>query len=145
MSKKGNKSLRIRRDEINPWVINPWVAAQIEAQQNPKPVRIAPHVRRAATVGFSESDLPIALAALRQYRGPETPRVHLAVLALSGRKLADLERMVDAANKDYRDVLYWAEYPENSALGTRKQKRDAARRMAAGWRQMGLQVPFAGY
>ncbi|MDB5306892.1 MAG: hypothetical protein JWO38_1094 [Gemmataceae bacterium] len=56
-----------------------------------------------------------------------------------------MEATVDEANNDYRDVLYWAESPEESAVGTRKQKRAAARRMAARWRQMGLQVPFAGY
>ena len=49
--------------------------------------------------------------------------------------------MVDAANVDYRDVLYWAEYPEESTTGTPEQKREAASRMAAQWRQMGLQIP----
>jgi hypothetical protein len=126
----------IRAEQVNPWV---W--AQIVAQQDPKPARIAPDVRRAVSVGFSEADRPAALASLRRYRGPETPRVHRAVLALSGGKLADLNAMVDAANTDYRDVLYWAEYPEESTPGTQKQKRAAARRIAARWRQMGFQVP----
>ena len=136
MAKKRKKPAGISAEQVNPWV---W--AQIVAQQNPKPVRIAPNVRRAVAVGFSEADRPYVLAALRRYCGPETPRVHRAVLALSGGKLADLNAMVDAANADYRDVLYWAEYPEESTPGTQKQKREAARRMAARWRQMGLQVP----
>jgi hypothetical protein len=121
--------------------VNPWVGAQIAAQQNPKPVRIAVNERRAVTVGFSEADRPAALAALRRYCGPETPRVHRAVLTLSGGKLGDLEAMITAANEDYRDVLYWAEYPEESTPGTQKQKREAARRMAVRWRKMGLEVP----
>jgi hypothetical protein len=62
-------------------------------------------------------------------------------LALSGGKLPELEAMVDAANQDYRDVLYWAEYPEESTPGTQEQKGAAARRMAARYRQMGLKVP----
>lgn len=133
MSKKREKPMRVQ--------VNPWVAAQILAQQDPKPVRIVPNVRRAVDVGFSEADRPAALAALRRYCGPETPRVHRAVLVLSGGVLARLDAMVDAANTDYRDVLYWAEYPEESTLGTPKKKREAARRMAARWRQMGLKAP----
>ncbi len=135
MSKKEKKPVSIQ--------VNPWVLAQAVAQLNAKPVRIAPGARRAVAVGFSEADCTAALAALRQYRGPETPRVHRAVLALSGGKLADLEAMIDAANQDYRDVLYWAEYPEESTPGTQEQKRKAASEMAARWRQMGLQVPKA--
>jgi hypothetical protein len=66
-------------------------------------------------------------------------------LALSGGKLSELEAMIDAANTDYRDVLYWAEYPEESTPGTQKQKRAAARRMAARWRRMGLKAPSGEY
>jgi hypothetical protein len=121
--------------------INPWVAAQIAVQQNPKPVRIAQDVRRAVTVGFSEIDRPAALASLRRYCGPETPRVHRALLALSGGKLAELDAMVNAANEDYRDVLYWAEYPYDSTPGTKKKKQAAVRRMAASYRKLGFKVP----
>lgn len=121
--------------------LSPWVAAQIAAQQTPKPVRIAPSVRRAVELGFSEADRPSVLAALRRYVGPEVPRVHRAVLALSGCKLRKLDAMVDAANEDYRDVLYWAEYPEDSTDGPRAKKRAAVRRMARRWRKLGLPVP----
>ena len=138
MPKKRKKALRVQ--------VNPWVLAQIvaQAQRDRKPARIVPAVRRAVAAGFSEADRSAALDALRRYCGPETPRVHRAVLALSEGKLARLDAMVGAANTDYRDVLYWAEYPEDSAAGTQKQKRAAARRMAARWREMGLKVPFKG-
>ena len=139
MPKKRKKPLSIRREQVNPWV---WAQIVAQAQQDRKPARIAPDVRRAVAVGFSEADRPYVLVTLWRYCGPETPRVHRAVLALSGGKLADLDAMVGAANTDYRDVLYWAEYPKDSAAGTQKQKRQAARRMAARWRQMGLRVPF---
>ena len=98
-------------------------------------------MQRAVAVGFSEADRPAVLAAIQQYRGPEMPRVHRAILALSEGKLAVLDAMVGVANSDYRDVLYWAEYPQESTPGTRKQKREAARRMAAQWCQVELQVP----
>jgi hypothetical protein len=133
VSKKRKKTVSIRAEQVNPWVL-----AQIVAQQDPRPARISPKVRRAVAVGFSEADRPAALAALRRYCGSETARVHRAVLVLSGGKLAKLEALVHAANGDYRDVLYWAEYPEESTPGTQKQKRAAARRMAARRRQMGL-------
>lgn len=131
-----------RRDSVmRGYQLNPWVAAQIAAQQDPKPVRIAPSVRRAVVLGFAEAARPDALAALRRYRGPETPRVHRALLALSGGKVRELRGMVDVANGDYRDVLYWAEYPYDSTRGTAQEKRAAVRRMAARWQKLGLSVP----
>lgn len=139
MSKKRKKPGSTRRVQINPWVLAQIVA---QSQENPKPVRIAPEARRVVADCFPETKRSVALAALQRYRGPETSRVHRAVLALSGGKFARLEAMVHAANGDYRDVLYWAEYPQDSAAGTQKQKCAAARRMAARWRKMGLKVPF---
>lgn len=58
--------------------------------------------------------------ALSRYRwGKEFPglaRVHLAILKLAGTDLDKVEEYVEAANGDPRDVLYWAEYP-NQAKG----------------------------
>lgn len=45
----------------------------------------------------------------------ECDRVRLAVLKLSGGRLEELEKMVGAAKLDYRDVLAWAEHPEEFA------------------------------
>jgi hypothetical protein len=56
------------------------------------------------------------------------------VLALSGSDLARLRDMVRAANLDYRDVLYWAEYPEESKSMTRAEA-------AARYRALGVPVP----
>lgn len=109
----------------------------------PEPIVIAEEVQRAVAVGFTEADQPAALAALKRYNGlSETDRVLRAILALSDGNLAELEAMVGEANKDYRDVLYWAESPESSTVGTEKQKQMAARKMAVRWRRFGLQVPF---
>lgn len=41
----------------------------------------------------------------------ETPRVRLAVLKLCGGDLGELLEMINAAKGDYRDVLAWAESP----------------------------------
>ena len=42
----------------------------------------------------------------------ERHRVQLAILKLSGGSLDRLCEMVQSAKTDYRDVLMWAEYPE---------------------------------
>lgn len=47
----------------------------------------------------------------------EPERVALAILKLSDGDAAQLPRLIEAANTDYRDVLAWAFYPEQLALG----------------------------
>ena len=42
----------------------------------------------------------------------EVERVRLAILKLGNGDPAETETMVVAAKRDYRDVLMWAEYPE---------------------------------
>ena len=94
---------------------------------------IAEDVRRAVAASFSEADRPAVLAALDGYRlGREAERVQLAIVALADGSLAEVERLVSAANTDYRDVLSWAEYPSSS-----KTKRQ----MAARYRRLGVAVP----
>ncbi len=49
----------------------------------------------------------------------EAPRVRLAILKLAGTSFEELRRYTLAAKQDYRDVLSWAEYPEQSAADYR--------------------------
>jgi hypothetical protein len=42
----------------------------------------------------------------------EVPRVRLAVLRLSAGQLEHVRELVGLAKRDYRDVLMWAEFPE---------------------------------
>ena len=73
-------------------------------------------VEQKARQLFSAEDLPQVLALLEAYgneswqREPE--RVRLGLLKLSGGKLEQLRHYLAAAQGDYRDVLAWAEYPE---------------------------------
>ena len=47
------------------------------------------------------------------YTGPERPRVQLAIVKLCDEDGADkLRHYVDTASQDYRDVLAWAEFPQ---------------------------------
>jgi hypothetical protein len=74
------------------------------------------------------------LRALEGYRDREDVRVRLAILVLANGDVREVERLVRAANTDYRDVLYWAEYPEQSGAGTREE-------MAGRYRELGVPVP----
>src|SRR2546423_3778209 len=96
---------------------------------------LSPRTQQAAATAFPDKCARDGvLAALGRYRGPETGRVQLAILVLANRDARRLEGLVAAANEDYRDLLYWAEYPEDSGTGTRAQ-------MAGKYRDLGLAVP----
>jgi hypothetical protein len=55
---------------------------------------------------------------------PEPVRVHVAILKLSDGQVTKLEHYVDRAQQDYRDVLAWAEYPEQLVQPTWGMKPD---------------------
>ncbi len=58
---------------------------------------------------------------------PEKWRVQFAILMLSEGDLAKLDDFIAVAKTDYRDVLFWFEYPQESRLDTpekRQQMRD---------------------
>lgn len=61
---------------------------------------------------FAEEHLQQMRDELTRYDGKEAARVHLAIIHLSNGDPDELRRMVDVALIDYRDVLFWAEYPE---------------------------------
>ena len=73
-------------------------------------------VRAACARRFPDEDAAPILAILDLYgvepHEPERERVQLAILKLSEGDVARLLATVEAANKDYRDVLWWAEYPD---------------------------------
>jgi hypothetical protein len=83
---------------------------------------------------FVESERVAAEEILASYDAHEPQRVRLAVLALSDGDLVRLRDMMRAAQLDYRDVLYWAEYPEESKSMTREEA-------AARYRALGVPVP----
>src|SRR5947208_1524160 len=58
----------------------------------------------------------------------ERERVQLAILKLSEGNEEKLREFVAIAKRDYRDVLFWAEYPEESRLDT-PEKKERLRKM----------------
>jgi hypothetical protein len=53
----------------------------------------------------------------------ERDRVQLGILKLSGGQLKRLPALVDMAKGDYRDVLAYAEYPEEARLSYEVKRR----------------------
>lgn len=96
----------------------------------------AADVKRAVEASFPAERHAAVLKLLRSgyTRRNERCRVQLAVLVLADGDLTELQRLVKAANEDYRDLLYWAEYPEESGSGTKKEMR-------ARYRKLGVPVP----
>ena len=67
----------------------------------------------------------------------ERERVQLAILKLSGGSEEKLREFLAVAKRDYRDVLFWAEYPEESRLDT-PEKRARVRKM---FEKFGIKPP----
>src|SRR5256885_5044775 len=67
----------------------------------------------------------------------ERERVQLAILKLSNGNEEKLREFVAVAKRDYRDVLFWAENPEEAKLDT-PEKRERIKKM---FEQFGITPP----
>ena len=67
----------------------------------------------------------------------ERQRVQLAILKLSEGSEEKLRELVAVAKQDYRDVLFWADNPEEAKLDT-PEKRERVRKM---FEQFGIKPP----
>jgi hypothetical protein len=67
----------------------------------------------------------------------ERERVQLAILKLSERNEEKLRDFVAVAKRDYRDVLFWAENPEEAKLDT-PEKRERVKKM---FEKFGIKPP----
>jgi hypothetical protein len=67
----------------------------------------------------------------------ERERVQLAILKLSEGNEEKLREFIAVAKRDYRDVLFWAEYPEEAKLDT-PEKRERIKKM---FKKFGLKPP----
>jgi len=68
---------------------------------------------------FSLQDQESAIKVIEAYDGLEGDRVREAIARLASGSLDGLCHFLDAANRDYRDVLYWSE----SELEARESSR----------------------
>jgi hypothetical protein len=67
----------------------------------------------------------------------ERERVQLAILKLSEGNEEKLREFVAVAKRDYRDVLFWADNPEEAKLDT-PEKRERLKKM---FEQFGIKPP----
>ena len=67
----------------------------------------------------------------------ERERVQLAILKLSERSEEKLRQFVAVAKRDYRDVLFWAENPQEARLDT-PEKRARIKKM---FEKFGIKPP----
>jgi hypothetical protein len=74
--------------------------------------RILERIRRE----FQGADQNCVVELLASYSGPESDRVRWDILELSKGELEKIGQFVKAAQTDYRDILYWAEYYKNDPL-----------------------------
>lgn len=95
----------------------------------------------AARKAFPASRLPEVLGLLDTYGVEayerERERVQLAVIVLSDGNESKLRELIAIAKRDYRDVLFWAEYPEESRLDTPEKRR----RMRELFEKLGIDPP----
>ena len=73
---------------------------------------------------FQDRDREGVIELLGSYSGPESDRVRWNILELSKGELGKVGEFVKAAQTDYRDILYWAEYYKDDPL---LRGRDAKR------------------
>ena len=65
---------------------------------------------------FSPPEQSSVIELLSSYSGPESGRVVWDILELSKGNLESVSQHLQAAQKDYRDVLYWAEFASDDPL-----------------------------
>ena len=65
---------------------------------------------------FKDSDQDIAVQLLKSYVGSESDRVRWDILELSEGDVGKVRNYIKAAQTDYRDILYWAEYYEDDPM-----------------------------
>jgi hypothetical protein len=65
---------------------------------------------------FQDSDRDAVVQLLESYIGTESDRVRWDILELSKGGVAKVRDYIRAAQTDYRDVLYWAEYYKDDPM-----------------------------
>ena len=68
----------------------------------------------------------------------ERERVQLAILKLSEGREEKVREFVAVAKRDYRDVLFWADNPEEAKLHTPEKREQMKTRMEKMFKQFGV-------
>src|SRR5438093_9629031 len=84
---------------------------------------------------FQGPDQNRVLELLVSYSGPESDRVRWDILELSRGKLEKIGEYLKAAQTDYRDILYWAEYYQNDPMLRGRDPKQMVDEIIAKWRR----------
>lgn len=84
-------------------------------------------VLAAVRAAFAEDSWPRILKSLDGYGVQscerERDRVQLAIVKLSEGNEEKLIEFIAVAKQDYRDILFWADHPEESKIDTPEKKK----------------------
>ena len=98
-------------------------------------------VLRAAGAAFRNADLGAIVAIIDEYGVEpyerERERVQCAIVKLCEGDLAKLRYFLGVAKQDYRDVLFWADHPDEAKVDT-PEKRKRVREMIE---RLGMKPP----
>ena len=82
---------------------------------------------------FPAAEQAAVIELLNAYSGPESGRVTWDILELSKGSLENVRYFTKAAQIDYRDILYWAEYYENDPMLRGRDPKQLVEEILAKW------------
>ena len=82
---------------------------------------------------FQDSDRDAVAQLLESYVGPESDRVRWDMLELSKGDVDKVREYIQAAQTDYRDVLYWAEYYKDDPMLRGRDPKKMVDEILAKW------------
>jgi hypothetical protein len=82
---------------------------------------------------FQDSDRDAVVQLLETYVGPESDRVRWNILHLSKGSVDKVRDYLKAAQTDYRDVLYWAEYYKDDPMLRGRDPKQMVNEILAKW------------
>jgi hypothetical protein len=86
---------------------------------------------------FKDSDRDTVVELLESYAGPEADRVRWDILELSKGDVGKVRDYINAAQTDYRDILYWAEYYNDDPMLRGREPKKMIDEILAKWGRRG--------
>jgi hypothetical protein len=82
---------------------------------------------------FHSAEQDTVTQLLTNYSGPESDRVRWDILELSKGRVDKVREYVRAAQTDYRDILYWAEYYKDDPMLRGRDPEQVVDEILAKW------------
>lgn len=92
-----------------------------------------PRTLQRLTREFHSAEQHTVIQLLTSYSGPESDRVTWDILELSKGDVDKVREYVQAAQRDYRDVLYWAEYYKDDPMVRYRDPKEMVDEILAKW------------